>query len=158
MRWNDLPILQMANPMAVASNTLSRPAGRLLRGGLWAAQTALAAVYIPAGVTKLTTPIAELSTVIAWTGDVAPACVRAIGTLDLAAGLGLLLPALSRIAPRLTVAAAIGASILQVGAMVLHASRGEWAVLPMNATLLALSVFIAWGRTRRAPIQPRGGR
>src|SRR3954463_12316202 len=124
------------------------------RISLWGAQLVLAAMYVPSGIMKLTTPVAELATQMAWTGDL-PQLVRIAGAADLAAGLGLVLPALTRIAPRLTVWAAIGATVLQVLAMALHASRQEFGMLPINATMIALQMFVAWGRIKKAPIAPR---
>ncbi len=124
------------------------------RISLWVAQLLLAAVYIPSGLMKLTKPLAELAQQMAWTADL-PRLVPIAGAADLAAGLGLILPALTRIAPRLTVWAAIGATVLQVLAMGLHASRGEFGVLPINAILIALQLFVIWGRTKKAPIAPR---
>jgi hypothetical protein len=44
---------------------------------------------------------------------------------------------------------------LQVFAITLHVSRGEAAVTPLNLVLLALAVFVLWGRGRKAPIAPR---
>src|SRR3954463_14977439 len=124
------------------------------RISLWSAQLVLAAMYVPSGIMKPTTPVAELATQMAWTGDL-PQLVRIAGAADLAAGLGLVLPALTRIAPRLTVWAAIGATVLQVLAMALHASRQEFGMLPINATMIALQMFVAWGRIKKAPIAPR---
>ncbi|MBB2487508.1 DoxX family protein [Mitsuaria sp. WAJ17] len=131
-------------------------AGLALRAGLWIAQGLLAFVYLWAASMKLGKSPAELAGVIPWAAQSSEAFVRAIGLVDLAAGLGILLPALTRIAPRLTVAAALGASALQVCAMAFHLSRGEAAVLPFNLVLLALSLFVAWGRARKAPIAARG--
>ena len=71
------------------------------------------------------------------------------------AAIGLILPALTRILPRLTPLAALGVSIIQVLAMLFHVSRGEFMVLPLNVVLLALSLFVLWGRERKAPIGPR---
>jgi uncharacterized membrane protein YphA (DoxX/SURF4 family) len=112
-------------------------------------------MYIPSGTMKLTKPLAELSQQIPWTADLPEAVVRIAGTADLAAGLGLILPALTRIAPWLTVWAAIGATVLQVLAIGLHVFRGEFDVLPINMTLVALQLFVVWGRTKKAPILPR---
>ena len=55
----------------------------------------------------------------------------------------------------LPVWAAIGATVLQVLAMALHASRQEFGMLPINATMIALQLFVAWGRIKKAPIAPR---
>lgn len=65
-------------------------------------------------------------------------------------------PALTRIQPRLIVLAALGCVLLQIAAMIFHLSRGEAPAVPLNIILLALSVFILWGRGKRAPISPRG--
>lgn len=77
------------------------------------------------------------------------------GIVDLLGGLGVLLPALTRIQPRLTVWAALGTIVLQVLAATLHLSRGEVMVVPMNLTLIALAAFVAWGRSRAVPIAAR---
>ena len=122
--------------------------------GLWIAQLLLAAMYIPSGLMKLTKPLSELAQQMAWTADL-PQLVRIAGAADLAAGLGLILPALTRIAPKLTVWAAIGATVLQVLAMGLHASRGEYGVLPINAVMVVLQLLVIFGRTKKAPIAPR---
>ena len=109
-----------------------------------------------AGVTKVFTPIKELAQMMPWTGEYSVAFVRTIGLIDLAGGLGILLPSLTRIMPRLTVLAAIGCATLQVFAFAFHISRGEAAVTPLNILLLALSLFVLWGRSSKAPVAPRG--
>ncbi len=48
---------------------------------------------------------------MAWTGEYPEAFVRIIGLIDLAGGLGMLLPSLTRIMPRLTVIAAMAATV-----------------------------------------------
>ncbi len=129
--------------------------GKALRIALWVAQALVAVMFVASGFTKLATPIAELSAMMPWTGQVSPAFVRFIGLVDLAGGIGILLPALTRIQPRLTVLAALGCVVLQVFAFGFHFYRGEFAVLPVNLVLLALSAFVFWGRSKKAPIQPR---
>jgi uncharacterized membrane protein YphA (DoxX/SURF4 family) len=130
-------------------------AGKPLRIGLWVAQIAAAGLFCMSGVVKLTTPIPELSAMMPWTGELSPTFVRVIGLVDLAGGLGLILPSLTRILPRLTVVAALCCIMLQVLAAGFHSLRGEFAVLPLNALLLGLVVFIFWGRWNRAPIAAR---
>jgi uncharacterized membrane protein YphA (DoxX/SURF4 family) len=138
------------------STAVSTPtAGTRFRVILWTAQILLAALFIMSGVAKLFTPIPELVKSIPWTGDMSVAFVRFIGIVDLIGGIGILLPALTRILPRLTVAAALGCALLQAFAMVFHLSRGEGMMLPFNLVLLGLSLLVAWGRSRRAPILPR---
>lgn len=138
------------------SNPTLTTASKPLRIGLWLSQTVLALVYVPAGAMKLFSPVAQVAAQIPWAADVPSWFVRIIGVVDLSAGLGILLPALTRITPGLTIWAARGSIVLQICAMFFHGLRNEWAVLPFNAFLIALAVFIAWGRSSRAPIAARG--
>jgi hypothetical protein len=64
-----------------------------------------------------------------------------------ARALGIILPILTGILPWLTPLAAIGFLIIQVLAIGLHARRDETAkTVALNLVLLALSVFVIWGR------------
>jgi uncharacterized membrane protein YphA (DoxX/SURF4 family) len=141
--------------MASAS-TASTP---LRKGGmtrsLWLVQVVLAAVYGLAGLMKSTQPIEALSAMMGWPGNVPEWLVRFIGVAELAGAIGLILPSALRIAPRLTPLAAMGLTLIQGLAIPYHWSRGEMFMLPANLTLLAMSAFVAWGRLRKAPIEPR---
>lgn len=138
-----------------AQPTTAAPAkGRILPVALWGTQGLLATFFVYAGVSKLFTPADQLAAMIPWTGEYG-ALVTIAGLADLAGGLGILLPSLTRIQPRLTVLAALGLIVLQVFAAVFHLSRGELAALPVNAILIALSVFVLWGRAKARPVAPR---
>lgn len=123
--------------------------------GLWLAQLLLALVYIPAGSMKLFAPLAQVAANIPWAGDVSETFLRLIGVVDLSAGVGIMLPSLTRIYPRLTVVAAVSSIVLQVLAIAFHASRGELMVIPFNLLLIALAAFVAWGRSKKVIILPR---
>lgn len=124
--------------------------------GLWAAQAVLAAVYGMAGLSKLTQPVEGLAAMgMSYALDFPELLTRFIGTMEVLGAIGIILPALTRIMPRLTPLAALGFSVIQVLAMGVHLSRGELMVLPMNLVLLALSLFVLWGRERQAPIAAR---
>ena len=140
----------------MTTSSLTLPASKGMRIGLWLSQLLLALVYIPAGAMKLFAPVSVVAAQIPWAGDVTEPFLRLIGAVDLSAGLGILLPALTRIAPGLTVWAARGSIALQICAMAFHAIRGEFAVLPMNFVIIGLSLYVAWGREKRAPIAARG--
>ena len=128
----------------------------VLQAGLWIAQVLVAAMFLMGAVMKLTMPIDKLSQMMPWTGQVDPMLVYATGVFDGLGGIGILLPALTRIMPRLTVYAAMGCFALQVCALVFHISRGEGATVgPINVLLGALAAFVVWGRLRAAPIQAR---
>ena len=139
------------------SSTATRTAQprRALHISLWIAQVLLAGMFLMTGVMKLTQPIDALAAQMPWVTSFAPAMVRFIGAAELAGALGLLLPSLTRIQPRLTVLAALGLVVVMVLASALHLSRGEGAMVPMNLALAALAAFVAWGRSKAAPIAPR---
>jgi len=140
----------------MSTTTFETPTpGRALRIGLWTAQILIAFAFIGAGLVKLTTPIPQLAAMMPWAGQYSETFDRSIALIDLAGGIGIILPALTRILPRLTVLAALGCSVLQVFALVFHLSRGEADVTPLNIVLLALSLFVLWGRNSKAPIAPR---
>ena len=126
-----------------------------LHVGLWIVQALLAVIFVGTAFWKVLTPIPDLAAMIPWAGDVSPGFLYATAVLDLCGGIGVLVPALTRIRPGLTVLAAAGCALLQVAAIAFHLSRGEGANTPFNVLLVALSLFVAWGRRSRAPIPPR---
>lgn len=123
--------------------------------GLWAVQGLLAVTFAGTGIWKLATPIPALAAKMPWMGQVSPGLLYATAVFDLLGGVGVLLPAVTRIRPGLTVLAALGCVALQASAIVFHVSRGEVANTPFNFLLVVLALFVAWGRHSRAPIRPR---
>lgn len=126
--------------------------------GLWAAQLLLGALFVGTGLWKVLTPIPQLAQMIPWAGQVAPSFLYATALFDLLGGVGIVLPSLTRIRPGLAALAALGCAALQVCAIVFHLSRGEGANTPFNFVLVALALFVAWGRHYRAPIAARAGK
>jgi uncharacterized membrane protein YphA (DoxX/SURF4 family) len=123
--------------------------------GLWIVQSLLALTFVGTGVWKLATPIAALAAKMPWMGQVSPSFLYATAGFDLLGGLGVLLPSVTRIKPGLAVLAALGCVALQASAIVFHVSRGEGANTPFNFLLVALALYVAWGRRLRAPIAAR---
>ena len=140
--------------MSSAIGTLPARGGVGLRAGLWVAQVLLALAFGAAGAMKLAVPIAEIAKNMPWVADM-PGLVRFIGASEVAGALGMLLPSLTRIAPKLTPLAAVGLLTIMVLAAAFHASRGEYGEIPVNAVLGGIAAFVAWGRFRAAPISPR---
>lgn len=122
---------------------------------LWVAQVLLAALYLMAGANKSFQSIEALSKMLPWVTEMPAGIVRFIGISEVLGALGLLLPSLLRKQPKLTIYAAWALALLQVMAAGFHLSRGEASVIGMNSVLIALSVFIAWGRNKKAPIVAR---
>lgn len=130
--------------------------GLPLRALLWLAQVLLVGVYLPTGIAALFLPMAQVLAIVPWAGHVPEEILRFIGAVDLAAGLGVVLPSLTRIVPRLSVLAAVCSATLQTFAILFYVFLGALAtMLPMNLTVFALSVFVAWGRSGKASIAPR---
>ena len=118
----------------------------MLNGALWLVQFLLFVAFgIGAGM-KTLFPIAKLAAIWPWAGDLPAPAVRGVGVIDLLGGVGVFLPMLTGILPRLTVPAALGCVALQICAMVFHIRRREFDSAPVNIVLLAMSAFVAWGR------------
>jgi putative oxidoreductase len=128
---------------------------RALHVALWVAQALLGAAFILAGSSKALQPMSNLATQMPWTAVVGEPLTRFIGISELLGGLGLILPAATRIRPILTPLAAAGVTLVMILAAVFHAARGEWSALPVNFFLGGLAAFIAWGRYSKVPVAPR---
>ncbi len=121
---------------------------------LWLVQLVLAAAFGMAGFMKSTQPVdALVQAGIAWASQVPLPLVRFIGISELAGAIGLILPAATKIKPTLTPLAALGLLTIMILAMAFHLSRGEGQALPINMVLGGLAAFVAWGRTKKAPIR-----
>lgn len=113
---------------------------------LWILQALLAVMFAMAGVMKSTRPKDRLAPKLPWVEDFPSGMVKFIGVAELAAALGLILPAATGIAPVLTPLAAAGLVIVMIGAMITHARRKEPQAIAFNVVLLILAAVVAWGR------------
>lgn len=113
---------------------------------LWIVQILLALAFGLAGIMKATRPVETMVARMAWAADYSPRTIKFIGVVEILGALGLILPQLTGIAPILTPVAAIGLAIVMVLAIGVHLRRREYPVILFNVILLALSVFVAWGR------------
>lgn len=113
---------------------------------LWILQGLLAAAFLVAGTLKATQPKEKLLPNFAWVADFSPGMVKLIGITQLAAALGLVLPALTGIAVILTPLAAVGLGLIMVFAAIYHIRKGEYSSIGVNAVILILAAVIAWGR------------
>lgn len=127
---------------------------RGLHIGLWVVQILLGLMFAGVGLMKTSTPLAELAENLPWVTEL-PRLVRVIGVSEFLGGVGMILPAATRIQPRLTGLAGIGLATVMVLATIFHISRGEPEVIPVNLVLGSLAAFVAWGRLVRAPIEKR---
>ena len=113
---------------------------------LWIAQGLLAAMYLMAGVMK-TLQVAKAREQMPWTKARSDGFIRFVGISELLGALGLILPLITGILPWLTVLAAVGLALIQLLAIFTeHLPKKEYNVIPVNIVLLALSVFVVFGR------------
>jgi hypothetical protein len=115
---------------------------------LWVVQGLLAALFLFAGGMKLVLPLDALKGPV----EVPGLFLRFIGVVEVLGAVGLILPALLRIRPRLTPLAAGGLVIIMVGAIAITLQGGGGALALMPLTVGVLAVFVAYGRWRLAPI------
>ncbi|MGB3301915.1 MAG: DoxX family protein [Gordonia sp. (in: high G+C Gram-positive bacteria)] len=113
---------------------------------LWIVAVVLAVIFGGAGTLKATQPKAKLAESMGWVNDFSSNAVKTIGGLEILAAIGLILPAVTRIAPVLVPLSASGLAIVMAGAIAVHARRNESQMIMVNFVLLVLAVFVAWGR------------
>lgn len=131
--------------------TAQQKTSNILNIFLWIAQVLLAITFIWTGVMKLFMPD-DLP--FPWVKD-NPDLVVITGIVNLLGGLGILLPTLLRVQPKLTIFAAYGIIALMFFAIIFHISRGEAKDIGFNIFMLLLATFVAWGRHTKVPITPK---
>ncbi|MCO1579000.1 DoxX family protein [Crossiella sp. SN42] len=119
---------------------------------LWILQIVLAAAMLGAGAAKLIQGRAKLLDKMGWAEDFSDGTFRVIGAVEVLGALGLILPAVTGIAPVLVPIAALGLAITMLGAVIVHVRRKEYGQLPPSAIFLVLAVVIAWGRFGPYPL------
>ena len=84
---------------------------------LWIAAALLAVAFLATGLLKITRSKEKLAAAgLGWTEDFSPAAIKAIGVAEV------------------------------LGAITTHARRKETQLAALNVVLLALALFVAWGR------------
>ena len=114
---------------------------------LWIAAGLLAVVALTGGVSKAFVPREKLAAAPGgeWTAAATPGFVKSLGTLELLAAVGLILPAVTGIAPVLVPVTAACWVLLMVGAMITHVRHGSAKFAALNLGYLAVAAFVAWG-------------
>ncbi|WP_167138562.1 DoxX family protein [Diaminobutyricimonas sp. TR449] len=113
---------------------------------LWIVAGIAALLFLAAGAMKALQPKEKLATSMGWVDDFSTPQVKLIGIAEVLGALGLILPALFNTATILVPIAATGVAVIMIGAMVVHARRGEAQMSPINVVLFALAAFVAVGR------------
>jgi len=93
---------------------------------------------------------------VAWFSAVPQGLFVFIGACEFLGGIGLILPAMTGIKPKLTPYAAIGLTLIMILAALFHTVRGESSFfVPLNLVLGGVAAFIAYGRLIAMPIAAR---
>ena len=114
---------------------------------LWILQILFSVLFLLHGGALLVPPASLRDSFAADFAQLPVGFQSLIGIAEFLAGLGLILPGLTKIATWLTPLAAAGLLPIMLGAILVHARRGE--TLPMNfnivtTLLLALIAYLRW--------------
>jgi uncharacterized membrane protein YphA (DoxX/SURF4 family) len=119
---------------------------------LWVLQVLLALAFFAHGMLFLVPPASLVEQINATL----PRWFQIfLGVAEALAAVGLTLPGVTRIQPRLVSWAAAGIMIVMICATVFHLMRGEISSALTTVVLLAMATFVAYMRWRVAPIEPR---
>lgn len=104
----------------------------------WIVSGLVALVFLAAGTMKLARPKEALvASGLAWTEDFTEPTVKAIGAAEVLGAIGIVLPALTGIAPILSPIAASALALVMAGAIVVHVRRTENPTVNVVLLLLA---------------------
>ncbi|MEV0274480.1 DoxX family protein [Hamadaea sp. NPDC050747] len=127
-------------------------------GVLWALQALLGVFFAGSGFGKVLlyddALYAAAPQAVAWYAAVSQPLIVFIGVAEVLGGVGVLLPAMTRVRPSLTPLAAAGLTLTMILAGGFHVVRGEFDLLPYNIVLGAVAAVVAVGRWTKRPIAP----
>ncbi|WP_127554546.1 DoxX family protein [Actinoplanes sp. OR16] len=121
---------------------------------LWVVTILLATVLL-ISTAKMVVPrerIAAVGHAGEWVMDFSPRALRGIGSLEILAAAGLILPAVLGIAPMLVPVTATCVALLFACAAAMRLRRGERATIITDLVYMALAIFVAWGRFGPVPL------
>ena len=91
---------------------------------------------------------------VPWASAVPQTLLVLVGTCEFLGGIGLILPAMTRVKPRLIAFAGFGLMVVMILAAAFHIVRREYGFLTVNLVLGGVAAFIAYGRLFVKPIAP----
>ncbi|MCA2226595.1 DoxX family protein [Nonomuraea aurantiaca] len=129
-----------------------------LNGALWALQGLFGFFFAGSGFGKVLlydgALYAAAPRAVAWYAAVPQPLIVFIGVCEVLGGVGLILPAMTGVKPKLTPLAAAGLTLTMILAAGFHIMRGEYALVPANILLGGVSAYIAVGRWKLRPVAP----
>jgi uncharacterized membrane protein YphA (DoxX/SURF4 family) len=121
----------------------------------WVLQFLLGIYFFFTGIVHFVVP-PGLPAPMAWMYDLPLGLHYFSGAAEILAGLGLVLPGLTRIQTRLTPLAALGLVLVMLGAVAWHFPRNEFQNIVMNLILAGVAGFLAYGRWKLSPLKAKG--
>ena len=124
---------------------------------LWILQGFLAIIFLIAGGIKVIKSKDELKALggekMNWVDSTSAISVKLIGTLEVLAAIGLILPQLTGILHWLVPLAAFGLVLTMIGAVLLHQRRGDGPkAIVQVSILLVMAAFTTYGRFDSIPV------
>ena len=120
---------------------------------LWILQGVMASVFFVTGYSHSVGYERSIAIPrLAWMKALPVNFIRAIGVLVIAGAIGLILPALTGVAPWLTPLAALMLALLMACAIVFHLTRNEFPHIAFNTILGVFASVIAYGRFVVSPV------
>jgi len=119
---------------------------------LWSLQGLAALLYAASGITKVFL-FEKISADVPSFGALPRSAWTALGVLELACVVGLIVPSLLHWRPKLTVVAAVLLALESLVFIGVHVKHREAAPIVMSAVLGLLMAFLAYGRMYLRPIE-----
>ena len=119
---------------------------------VWLVQGILAGIFLVAGLVKLIFRKEQLVDRMPFVEDFSQGVIWLIGVVEVLGAIGIILPAATGVLPFLTPAAAVGLGMNQLGAAWTHLRRREYRMIVLNALILAMAIFVAYGRFVSVPL------
>ncbi|MDR8411468.1 DoxX family protein [Nonomuraea sp. 3-1Str] len=129
-----------------------------LNGVLWSLQALWGFFFAGSGFGKVLlydgALYAAAPRAVAWYAAVPQPLIVFIGICEVLGGVGLILPAMTKVRPMLTPLAAAGLTLTMILAAGFHIIRGEYALVPANLVLGGVAAFVMVGRWKLTPVSP----
>ncbi|MFI6793224.1 DoxX family protein [Nonomuraea sp. NPDC050383] len=129
-----------------------------LNGVLWSLQALWGFFFAGSGFGKVLlydgALYAAAPRAVAWYAAVPQPLIVFIGICEVLGGVGLILPAMTKVRPMLTPLAAAGLTLTMILAAGFHIIRGEYALVPANLVLGGVAAFVMVGRWKLRPVSP----
>ncbi|RZJ53578.1 MAG: DoxX family protein [Flavobacterium sp.] len=113
---------------------------------LWSAQIILSIGFLWGSFLKLFFSVEKLAAMWPWAGQVSVLFLRFTGIIDLLGGIGILLPTVFNLKPKLVPVTAIAIIALMFCASIFHICRGEGSQIGINIFFVVLAGFVFFGR------------